>query len=162
MVPRCAAAVSIIVRLIGKSESTITINLWFHTCTLAWCTVPLALGWPQAPLLPNWGETAMLAGVCLTSFVSQNCMVRGFQLLPAAQASAISFLQVRQQGCSQATFVCPGKAACVRVCMADRTNPTLRVGHGYRPTVASALQPASRPGCPAGDLLQPVGRAAVQ
>jgi drug/metabolite transporter (DMT)-like permease len=94
------AAVSIIVRCIGKAESTITINLWFHTCTLGWCFLPLAAAWPQGPVLPTWGEAAMLAGVCLISFASQNLMVRGYQLLPAAQASAITFLQVRgSEGC---------------------------------------------------------------
>jgi drug/metabolite transporter (DMT)-like permease len=92
---RPPAAVSVIIRLIGKSEPALTIALWFHTVSIAVCAPPLLLlGWPEAPVLPSWPQLALLGGVSLSSFTSQLLMTRSLQLLPAAQQSAISFLQV--------------------------------------------------------------------
>jgi drug/metabolite transporter (DMT)-like permease len=95
-----SAAVSVIIRLIGKSEPALTIALWFHTVSITVSAPPLLLlGWPQAPVLPSWREVALLGGVSLSSFLSQLLMTRSLQLLPAAQQSAISFLQVRACPC---------------------------------------------------------------
>jgi drug/metabolite transporter (DMT)-like permease len=68
--------------------------VWFHTVSVSICVLPLLLGWPQAAVLPSWPQAALLAGVSSSSFFSQLLMTRSLQLLPAAQASAISFIQV--------------------------------------------------------------------
>jgi drug/metabolite transporter (DMT)-like permease len=86
--------VAVSIRLIGKREAAITIAMWFHTCTIAWASLPLLLGWPEPLQTPSLPEAALLLGVAVTSFTYQLLMTRGLQLLPAAQASAVGFLQV--------------------------------------------------------------------
>ena len=49
-------------------------------------------------MLRSWPQLALLGGVSLSSFTSQLLMTRSLQLLPAAQQSAISFLQVGVRG----------------------------------------------------------------
>jgi hypothetical protein len=92
---RRAVAVSAI-RLIGRGEASVTVALWFHTSTVVMAAIPLAVGWPQQAVVPLPGDLVLLLGVALSSFCGQLLMTRGLQLIPAAQASAASFAQVRE------------------------------------------------------------------
>lgn len=74
------------------------VALWFHTATLATSSLPLAVGWPQRGVLPAGGDAALLLGVAACSFLGQLLITRGMQVLSAAKASAINFMQVRALG----------------------------------------------------------------
>ncbi len=82
------------VRLVSEAEPAITVAMWMHTCTLAICALPLALGWPQPTVLPSGSNALALLAMALTSFAGQLLMTRRLQLIPGGLAQATSFAQV--------------------------------------------------------------------
>ena len=70
------------------------VALAFHSCTLALSAPPLALSWPQPAVPPSGREAGLLVAIALTSFAAQLLLTRCFQLMPAGQASALSFTSV--------------------------------------------------------------------
>ncbi|KAG2494367.1 hypothetical protein HYH03_007424 [Edaphochlamys debaryana] len=89
-----SAGAFISIRLVGKSEPSLVLAVYFHTCAAASSVLPLALGVPQHAVLPSGRQWALLLGVAATSFWGQILIGRGFQLLAAGRASAINFTQV--------------------------------------------------------------------
>jgi hypothetical protein len=127
--------------------------MWFHTCTIIMCTLPLALGWPQAPVLPLAGDMLLLLGVALTSFAGQLLMTRGLQLIPAAQASTTSFAQVSRQLLRDHNVL-------HEACSSSSAEPAAAVGTlhpGCRMPAALTPLPLLHPLSLSGDLQQPVG-----
>ncbi|KAG1666636.1 hypothetical protein FOA52_005845 [Chlamydomonas sp. UWO 241] len=89
-----AAAAFITIRKIGDREHSLVLSMWFHTTGLVTSVIPLTIGWPDKPVLPGPADAACLFLIGLTSFSGQITLSRGFQVQPAAMASAINFLQV--------------------------------------------------------------------
>lgn len=86
-------------------------SVYFHTCAFLTSALPLAIGMPQHAVMPSSLDVALLLGVAGTSFWGQMLIGRGFQLLQAAQASAINFTQVSGDTPS---LLIPFSAACMR------------------------------------------------
>lgn len=82
-------------RFIGKSEPALVVTLYFHLSTFLLSLGPMAAGWPSRAVLLTWRELLLVAGITVTSFCSQLCLTRGFQLQSASRAAGLNFSQVR-------------------------------------------------------------------
>lgn len=85
------------IRYIKSGEPALVLALWFHATAATTSSVPLAVGWPQPAVLPSGHDVALLLGVAASSFCGQILLNRGFQVQPAAIASAINCTQVRPE-----------------------------------------------------------------
>jgi len=85
-----SAFVYVTVRQLGETEHPYVIVFWFPLVAFPVVT-PLALRvwvWPDA-----WGW-AILLGIGVSTQIAQVLMTKGLHLLPVAQATAVSYLQV--------------------------------------------------------------------
>lgn len=89
-----SSAVYILIRVIGKRESALTVAAWFHTVSTISSAVPLMLGVPQRAVLPSLITVIRLASLVLCSFTAQLLMSRGVQIVPASKAAAMNYSQV--------------------------------------------------------------------
>jgi drug/metabolite transporter (DMT)-like permease len=83
----------IAVRVLGTSESTLTLAMWFHASASA-SSGGLLLAGVQAAVPPGAHDCALLAAVGVTACAGQLLLQRGFQTMQASRASAINFSQV--------------------------------------------------------------------
>lgn len=92
--PCFGAGAGYCIRRIQKTEPALVVALWFHLVTVGVLMWPLIAGFPQAPVLVSAADAGLLVGIAASSFCAQLLMTRAFQLLPAARASALSFMGV--------------------------------------------------------------------
>lgn len=92
--PVFGAGTAYCVRRIAKKEPALVVALWFHIVTVGLLVWPLAAGWPQAAQAVELRDAALLLGISCSSFCAQLLMTRAFQIVPAARASALSFMGV--------------------------------------------------------------------
>jgi drug/metabolite transporter (DMT)-like permease len=76
---------------IGQKEPALVVALWFHCVTIALMVWPLLLGLPEHAELVAPHDCLLLLGIAASSFFAQLLMTRSFQIMPAAQAAAVSF-----------------------------------------------------------------------
>lgn len=77
-----------------RKEASLTVAIWFHTSAFVSSIVPLCLGYPNPAVFPSLKDWICLIGIACSSFFANLLLSRGFQLEPAAKASAINYLQV--------------------------------------------------------------------
>ena len=78
------------VRALRHSEHTLVIVFYFPLVALV-LSLPLVL---MNPVVPSWGELVWLLGVGLFTQLGQLTLTAGLMGLPAARATAISYVQV--------------------------------------------------------------------
>lgn len=91
------ALMSTMIRLIGKSERPVTLQIWAQTGILIVAVVPLAFSWPQAIKWEVFSEPKdMLIVVCVIACILFGVFffVRALQLLFAAFATALASLMI--------------------------------------------------------------------
>lgn len=89
-------------RFIGKAEPALVVTLYFHLSTFLLSLGPMAAGWPSPGVLLTWRELLLVLGITVTSFSSQLCLTRGFQLQSASRAAGLNFSQVAALACGVA------------------------------------------------------------
>ena len=92
--PVCHAGVMVALRKLGTRERTMTSTLWYHATSVLVASGPLLCGWPRSPVVPQGRDWVWVGLVVATSFFGALLQTRGVQLLPAAEATAIKYLQV--------------------------------------------------------------------
>lgn len=90
----CTALAYVSVRSLGNSEHPLVIVFYFPLVALPLCLPLVAL----QPVLPTVQELLWLIGVGVCTQVGQVTLTRGLTALPAAQATAISYVQVAFAG----------------------------------------------------------------
>lgn len=92
--PLFGAGAGYCIRRIQKQEPALVVALWFHIVTVSILVWPLIAGWPEPAAMVSARDAGLLLGLSACSFCAQLLMTRAFQLLPAARASALSFMGV--------------------------------------------------------------------
>lgn len=84
---------SVDTHLLCRSETSLTVALWFHGAAVVASAPLLVFGYPDSAVLPIAKDWGLLMAIAVLSFINQMCLNRGFQLEVAAKASAVNYTQ---------------------------------------------------------------------
>eukprot|EP01026_Neomeris_dumetosa_P067942 TRINITY_DN6641_c0_g1_i4.p1 TRINITY_DN6641_c0_g1~~TRINITY_DN6641_c0_g1_i4.p1 ORF type:complete len:453 (-),score=51.33 TRINITY_DN6641_c0_g1_i4:380-1738(-) len=88
-----AGVAFVMIRLIGKRESPVTVSLWFHSVSLIG-VVFVIVGYPFKASIPSVVDALMLGVISFTSFFGQLLLSRAFQIDKPSKIAAINYMQV--------------------------------------------------------------------